>query len=224
MSTTKPTIADVIRRAVDAGLARVHTSLPGVVTAYDRETQKASVRPAVRTFYRDEDGALQAERLPIIPSVPVQWPAGSSGSLTIDLEIGDPVTIVFSERSTDEWRAVGGDDVTPQDVRRFSLGDCVAIPGAYPFSGPLPAEAYAAGASVLRGDDVRLGDSTAADYVALDTPVGAALAIIDTVISSWVPAPGDGGAALQLAWAIAIGAAYPGGYPGQIAATKVKAK
>lgn len=203
-----PTLADVIREHLRAGLATVHTSLPAVVVAYDPALQRATVQPTIRA--RVDDPTLGVERPtlappPPLPNLPVVWPSGAAGTwaLTGPLSPGDPVTVVVQERSTDEWRHTG---VTapvgaPVDARRWDLTDAVVVPGGRVFvpgpAGPLPATAYDPAAVVLSGATVKLGSSSATDAVALATLVLAELQKIQAAIAIWTPVPNDGGASLK---------------------------
>lgn len=165
-----PTLADVIREAMRAGLAEVHVALPAVVVSYDPALQRATVQPVIRGRVRDPETGREgpADRAPAaIPNLPVVWPAGHGGdvSLTMGLDKGDPVTLVVQERSTDEWRATGRTDNAPLDGRRFDLSDAVVFAGGQSFAKPLPPSAWAQdGGAVLAGTPskpVRLGGSGA---------------------------------------------------------------
>lgn len=179
-----PSHADVLQEAVRAGIARVHTSMPGVIVEYDETAQKVVVQPVLRGRYKDAAGVLQDEKLPPIPSVPVAWPAGNGYSITWPLVPGDYVTLLFAERSTDEFRATGEDDIAPADLRRHSLSDAVAYPGGLPFSHPLPATGYDSGSMVVAGTEIRLGSSLAVDWLLkgtlFETNLGTFLAALVT--------------------------------------------
>lgn len=166
-------IKDIARQAV----AKVGTMLPGRILSYDRATQTCTVRPLIRRSRRDPVTGARISYLPEpVSNVPVWFPGGSAGGLTYDLAAGDDCLIFMAERSLDEWKGTGRDDNTPADfMRRHDLTDAIVFPGVRPIVDPLPATAYASGAVVLRGGDVRLGDSTATDFVALASLVLAEL-------------------------------------------------
>lgn len=75
------------------------------------------------------------------------------------------------------------------------------------------------GRVVIVAPSVRLGSDSAADPVALSSKVAAELGALKTAFSSWVPVPGDGGAALK-----AILTALFVTWPGSVAAGKVTAE
>ena len=124
-------MAKVIQSAIDARLMSLHTCLPAIVTAYDSETQRATVQPEIRRKYITDE----VVDLPPIQDVPVVWPRGGGAVLHFPLAVGDQVMLVFSERSIDEWKESGG-QVLPEEFRKFDLSDAFAIPGGYPFSNP----------------------------------------------------------------------------------------
>lgn len=168
MTERNPQLIDVMREVVRGGLARVHTSLPGIIESYDAATQTATVKIPIRFSRRDPDtGERVPYEPPPLPNVPVAWPAGGGGAYsdTWPLERGDEVWLSFAERSIDEWVLTDGDLVTPADVRRFSLSDAVATPVRS--RATLPGDAVADGARVIRGDELRLGSASASDFVAL---------------------------------------------------------
>ena len=124
-----PTMAQVIQNAIDARLLEMHTCLPAIVIEYDASTQRATVRPQIKRQYRNGD----VVELPYIRDVPVVWPRGGGSFFHLPIAAGDIVTLVFSERSLDEWKETGG-SVLPEEFRKFNLSDAFAIPGGYPFN------------------------------------------------------------------------------------------
>lgn len=218
-----PDEADVLEEAVLSVVGGIHTSIPGRVLSYSTAGDKprATVRPVVRFSFIDPD---TEERVPYLPeavaNVPVLFPSGSGGdySDTWPMEAGDPVWLVIAERSIDEWLATNAADNIPQDPRRFELTDAVALPviGA----GAMASDAFDASARVIKAALLKLGSSGAIDFVALASLVDSFISTIDTVIRvAWVPAPGDGGAALKAAYTAAFSTP-----PSSVAATKVQAE
>ena len=164
----EPSLESVVLRAIKSHLATKHTLAPGYVLDYDRATQKAKIQLIVRGRKRDPDTMeVSKYRVKPLDNVPVIWPAGSAGSITLDLEEGDVVMVGFAERSIAEWLQEGGTDATPVDPRRFDISDAVAYPGTRSFAEPLGSDAVAQGACVWRSDDIRLGGAGADDFVAL---------------------------------------------------------
>ncbi|GAB1578678.1 Gp138 family membrane-puncturing spike protein [Bordetella petrii] len=117
-----------LRRLIAAELAEVHTTLPGVIVAYDGST--AVVRPALPKQLANG----QVLPAPQIVSVPVCWPvgdvAGALALISVPLKAGDPVVLHFSERALESWLA--GGDGPPDDPRQFDLTDAFAAPVVRP--------------------------------------------------------------------------------------------
>ncbi len=121
---------------------------PGVIVAYDPTTQKADVQPMIQRRSYDEDGTPRDSRLPVIPSVPVQFLGSSKFEGIWDLEYGDQVWLKFSRSSLDEWLSSGA-EAGGRDLRRGSLADCVAEAGLRSFGQartPCPAKTMRFGA------------------------------------------------------------------------------
>ena len=211
--------ADLARQIARAVTAGMHTAIPGRVLAYDRTQQRADVQPVVRFSRRNRDGERVTYLPAPVPNCPVVFPGSGSVSLTWDLASGDSCLIVFSERSIDEWLSTGEADNEPADPRRFALTDGFVIPGGRPFVDPLPAAAYASGAAVLRGADVRLGSSAASDAVALSSLVSGALNTLKSAISAAPVVAGDGGASFKASLVAALSS-----WPPSLGASKVKAE
>lgn len=179
---TDPSLSDVLREATAAATGLLHTSLPGVVLDYNRTEQTAKVRLVVRGRRKLVDGGFEVfERAPLV-RVPIVWPGGGAGALTFDLEAGDPVVVVFAERDVSRWLVTGRAPSDPVDSRTHDLSDGYAIPQVRPYADPLPGTAVLAGAAVLSADDIRLGSSAAAQFIALAPLVLAEL----QKVSAWM--------------------------------------
>jgi hypothetical protein len=121
-----PTLQDMIKNAIEARLAGVHTAMPGVVVSYDPKTQTADVQPAIRKKYAD--GTVV--NLPLLTSIPVIFQRTEKGYLHFPIAKDDTVLIIFCERSIDAWRLKGG-VIDPKDFRKHDLSDAVCIPGLF---------------------------------------------------------------------------------------------
>ncbi len=133
---TTPTLPELIITAVNARLLDLHVCLPARVETYDPAQQKADVKPLLKKRY-NADG--KPAELPVIASVPVQWPSAGNGSAYIHLPIksGDLGMVIFCERSLDNWLSGTGQIVTPDDPRHHDISDGIFIPGVRPFGTPL---------------------------------------------------------------------------------------
>ncbi len=131
MTTRTPTMAEIIRLALEDRLADVHTVLPGKITAYDNATQKAEVLPMVRRRQETVDGEID-EALPVIPDVPVVFPRAGGFKITFPVAVGDRCILAFCERSVDNYQIGQSDDpVDPELYQKHHLTDPVALLGWY---------------------------------------------------------------------------------------------
>jgi hypothetical protein len=126
LSAYPPELSEVIRATVDAVLMEANFCLPGKVVAYDSQTQFADVQIQLQS--KQLDGTLVT--IAPIPNVPVKWPRANDGSafIHLPLKVGDDVTLIFSQRSLDNWKAQGG-ITDPGDPRKFHMSDAYAMPG-----------------------------------------------------------------------------------------------
>lgn len=125
---------DILRQAIQSQISDMHTCMPAKITEYSHETQKAKVKPTLIKRYKDKT----LQELPEITNVPVIFPRSKNFSMHWPLSSGDPVMLLFSERSLDQWLNTGKEGA-PLDTRKFDLSDAIAIPGLYSFAEPSPA-------------------------------------------------------------------------------------
>ena len=71
--------------------------------------------------------------LPIVRGVPIQELRYSEAVIRLPVKVGAKVTLIFSERSLDNYLE-SGKEVLPDDPRRFDLQDAFIIPGFHPDS------------------------------------------------------------------------------------------
>jgi hypothetical protein len=156
-----PTYPEVLEAAVTQGLLDTHTMLPGKIEKYDPVKQKADVKPLIkRTVILQDSTELTAESLPVIPDVPVIFPQGSGFFLSVPLQKGDYVMLLFCERSIDQYISGQGIDTDPIDTRIHDLSDAVALPGFVP---------YARSLKNVVSDEMRLGQDDEGIQIRLKT-------------------------------------------------------
>lgn len=105
------------------------TALPATITSVDDYTSQGvvDVQPQINRVLQNNRGIPSQQRY----QVPVVFPAGGGAVMSFPLRVGDEVLLVFSMRSTDEWKNSTDGLTTPQD-RRISQGtDGFAIPCVY---------------------------------------------------------------------------------------------
>lgn len=184
-----PTLADVIRTHIDAVLMQMNICLPAKVVKYYPTTQYADVQVQLQKKY--EDGGVVT--IPVIPNVPVKWPRGRAGKIRIHfgLEEGDDVTLIFSQRSLDNWKTKGGLQ-DPGDRRKFNVSDAYALvggsaePDSFPVNDPTSIEIINEDGKVQIKKDgtINLGDYAPAKSVALGEAVEARLSTIESKVTA----------------------------------------
>ena len=184
-------------------MREVHTCMPGRVTAFDRDTQTASVQPCLQRKFKNQD----PQDLPVIEDVPIVYPGSGDLWLVFDVVVDSYVLLVFSERAIADWMAKG-ETQDPKRRRTFNLSDAIAIPGMLPdpvkFSGAV--EAGEIGLRTEDGTKKAVLDDSGVFTVNDDSDAAALSSISDThladlvdLLCTWAPVPNDGGAALKAA-------------------------
>ena len=103
----------------------LNTALPGIIKAYHATTKRAEVVPAIlQTF---TTGA-PPKSLPVIFDVPVIFPSASGYTLTMPIQPGDSVLLVFSQRGLTHFKAKFTESL-PTETALLSLPDAVAMVG-----------------------------------------------------------------------------------------------
>lgn len=120
-------LVDALRSAIDSRLLELHTAIPAEVLSFDATKATVNVQPSIKR--KMSDGSVVS--LPVIQNVPICYPQGNGSIICFPLAKGDPVLLVFSERSLDIWWTKGG-NVDPLDARKHNLSDAIAIPGVTP--------------------------------------------------------------------------------------------
>ena len=123
------TLGEVINGLFEGRASRMNTSLPGVVIGVrDGTGVFLDVQPAIDLL------AETGETLPRAPilNVPAMMPMSSTGGLQFEINVGDPILLVFSQRGLDTWKAGVGKPNAPRDGRMFDPRDCFAIPCVFP--------------------------------------------------------------------------------------------
>ncbi len=200
----EPSLAEILDLANRRALLGVCTSIPATVESYDPVTQTADCKPSVKRRIALPDGGAEYQDLPVIPKVPVGFPRAGGFVLSLPLEKGDRVWLVFSQYPTGEWQATGTDAAEPKDGRLHGMSSPMAIPAGYTLKDPLaPADLAARTAGIVLGKDgaaeqirisdagkIQLGGAAATIPLTLATPLlahiaaqSAALAAIQTALT-----------------------------------------
>lgn len=152
------TFDTLIKETFNQLISQIRVCLPGKILKYDPDTHLASVQPLIkRKFYKRQN----SEFLPVINRVPVIHPRTSSAIIRLPVKAGDLVTLVFADRSLENWVAGDGEAKDPLDTRMHHLNDAYAILGGYPEQKPLTANnPDALEIQVQNGTKMTLGNGT----------------------------------------------------------------
>lgn len=117
-----------LQQMVEQQVSEVNTTMPGTIVAYNKGTNRATVRPVMpKRLANGEDLAP-----PLIYNVPIHWQATAAGQafLTFPIAVGDNVMLHFIQRSTEGW--LSGNNEGPDDPRMHDLSDAIGIMGLMP--------------------------------------------------------------------------------------------
>ena len=210
-----PTLVETLEAAVDEAVGEIYSMLPGKIEVYNPVLQSASVKPLIKRRFVGDDGKEDKDVLPVIMDVPILFPRGGGYFLTFPLAPGDNVTLLFADRSIDDYLyGDGAIDTDPKDLRRYDITDAVAIPSFYPFVKGIK-DVVASGAVLGKegGYQVRVGEgsvdvvtggapSSLGGFVALALKVDAELTKIKTALNTHVhtgtqPGTGSSGTSIS---------------------------
>ena len=116
----------------------VNTAIPAIVDEFDPNTMRLKVTPAINTKQVDVDGTVKYITPIQIVDVPlaVQRSTGLNLWITCPISEGDICTLIFSQRSIDEFLK-GVKNANPDDgynsggthLRTFNINDAMVFPG-----------------------------------------------------------------------------------------------
>lgn len=135
--------------AGDAIRARIHTAMPGVITAWNPDNMTCDVQPAIQYQIRRGQKWVWTE-LPLLIMCPVHFPAGGGVTMTFPIKPGDECLIVIAERCIDAWWQNGGIQVQAE-IRMQNLSDGFVIPKVW--SQPNKLEAISTNSAQVRTTD-----------------------------------------------------------------------
>lgn len=133
----------LINKAIENKLLETYTSIPGKVYSYEKNLQKAVVKPLPKinfdnynlNFSETLPEEISYEELNLIHDVPVLQRSGNIGKAYIHIPVkkGDLGMLCFTTRSIDTYLAGKGDHYDVTDDRHHELSDAYFIPGILPF-------------------------------------------------------------------------------------------
>lgn len=117
-------MSDMLEMSFKSGIAKVYTSMPATLIAYDPNLQRAQIQLGIK---RRQKGIWTD--LAILTDVPVDLPGSQSWAFFLGLSKGDEGWAHFSQRCIDDWLSMGG-SVQPSSLRMFDKTDACFSPGA----------------------------------------------------------------------------------------------
>lgn len=151
-----PSLTNLIRAHQESHDAQFRVALPGVITEYDSIRHLAKVQPLLKTSGRN---GRESEDLPVIVRVPILFPRTAKAAMYLPISKGDFVTLIFSDRHLEAWKASTGKTIEADTDRQHNLTDCWAFPGGWPET-QLPAQVNKDAFEVLveSGTKIALGN------------------------------------------------------------------
>lgn len=125
-------LGDYVQTQFQINLGELYTALPCIVTNVNGDfgSQRVDVQSSINTLYKDGSSEEMTQFL----GIPVLLPGSKTSLVSFPINIGDTVMCIFSQRSMDNFKIGNGQPTVPNDYRKFSDQDAVAIPGLVPFS------------------------------------------------------------------------------------------
>lgn len=212
---TDVSLTELLEQTLALTLQAMAGPVIGKVDLYDSAKNRVSITPLVPLLVAGEIVAS-----PKLPEVPVAWPTVGAMSLKFPILPGAFMELHPLGHDHSTWLSSATEGVPPQNERRFSLSDLVAVPMTpSPLSTPPGPTSYDAAWGVLFGQ-LKVGSSAASDFVALASKVLTELQAIKTAYDSHTHSylPGPGPAAVTVVPVPLLTA------PGSVACTKLKAE
>lgn len=124
-------LTDVISKFIDDFSVGMYTAMPGVVETVHNGGQdlRVDVLPLFNTEFAD--GTIKE---PVsIDNIQIMMPGTLDSMVSFPIKKGTPVLLVFCQRDMSGFRHGNASTYTPEEDRRMSIQDAVAIPGIFPF-------------------------------------------------------------------------------------------
>lgn len=191
-------IESSIESFITADRVGLNTAIPASIESYDEATRTARVKIHYSDHFASEGTEANREDWPPIPDCPVLFPRGGGFVFTWPLKKGDPVLVVFSQRSLQEWSASDGKtDIGSFLISTHNPGDAIVISGLSPSKNKdgedTEIKITTDGELQVKSSKVRLGTLDAAKALALAEKVDAAIQNAEAKINAIVAAALAGG-------------------------------
>lgn len=139
------------RLAMEGHQSNVWTAMPCIVQTVDLAKMTVSCVIALQGRMEDQNGVLSFVNISPIQDVPIVFPSAGGFTITMPIQPGDEVLVIFAARCIDSWWQNGGYANIPMEYRMHDLSDGFAIPG--PRSQPRVVSGISTNSCQLRLDD-----------------------------------------------------------------------
>jgi hypothetical protein len=168
--------------------------IPATVTAVNPSRQTVDCQVAVHNVLFDDLGNVVQDDAPAFSDVPLACMRGGGFLVWLPVTVGDSVLLVFSDLSTDTWRAGDGNPQPPGWVGKHTTDSPFAIPAFAPdakfLASPDPNKVVigkdgAAAQIKISATDIELGNAVT-DAVGLASKIDSAVTTIVTAFNSHI--------------------------------------
>lgn len=116
---------------------RLNTCIPAIVDSFDPTTQRVSAIPAIKAKYITPDLQVEYIDYPKITNIPLAITKTAGLKITVPVKKGDNCTLIFSQRSIDNFIMDGtkvakpfeGDVLYTSSLRCMDMTDALCFPG-----------------------------------------------------------------------------------------------
>jgi len=115
---------------------RINTTIPAIVDEFDVAKQRVSATPAIQFKHVNPDGSIEYMNYPKITNIPLAIQRGNGVLITYPIKKGDVCTLIFSQRSIDNFLLEGniqkpyeGENPLTSVVRCMDMTDALCFPG-----------------------------------------------------------------------------------------------
>lgn len=115
---------------------RLNTCIPAIIDDFDAARQRVSATPAIRGKFVNSDNQVSYIDLPKITNIPLAIIKCADIKFTYPVEIGQNCTLIFSQRSIDNFIMAGGiqdpfdtKNPTKTQIRCMDMTDALCFPG-----------------------------------------------------------------------------------------------
>lgn len=137
---------------------RLNTCIPAIIDEFDPATQRVAATPAIRGKFVNPNNEVTYVDLPKITNIPLAITKSKKLKITYPVEIGENCTLIFSQRSIDNFIIEGGiqnpfdgQDPTKTQIRCMDMTDAMCFPGVITDKETIPN--YATDAIEIRNED-----------------------------------------------------------------------